>query len=414
MKKILILGGNYSTVDVVQTAKQLGYYTIVASNSEKGEAKDIADETLLVDLEDYESLVRYIKNNNVDGIMTGPSEFHTLNMIRLNKLTGLPSYVNEEQWNICQNKDSFKKLCRKYNVPSVPEYDANDVSIIPFPVIIKPVDGCSSKGITLCKSPDTFERDLNFAKEYSLTRTALVEKYIDSKGYGASARYIASNGIIKLSLVGDRYICDTEHAMISSVAIFPSKWTRRYIEKINDNVIEMFKSIGINNGTFFMQALPENDFYFHEMGLRLSGGLSYKITEPINGINDLKMMIKYAMGEEFASEEEIAAVDPYLHGKYAGILSIPLAVGKIDHIEGLEDIRKRPEITSIVEYYYEGGVVEEKYIGTLLQLYARFKFVTNTYDEIVSMINYIQDTLKITSDKGENMIYKYFDVNRLK
>ena len=107
MKKLLVLGGESSTVDVVKIAHELGYYVIVASRSEKGEAKDLADEKILCDLEDYDTLVSYIKTNNVDGVMTGPSEFHTLNMLRVCRLAGLRSYVTEEQWNQCANKELY-------------------------------------------------------------------------------------------------------------------------------------------------------------------------------------------------------------------------------------------------------------------------------------------------------------------
>ena len=46
MKKLLVLGGNYSTVQVVKYAKEKGLYVVVTSNEHTGEAKDLADETI--------------------------------------------------------------------------------------------------------------------------------------------------------------------------------------------------------------------------------------------------------------------------------------------------------------------------------------------------------------------------------
>lgn len=413
MKKLLVLGGESSTVDVVKIAHELGYYVIVASRSERGEAKDLADEKILCDLEDYDTLVSYIKTNNVDGVMTGPSEFHTLNMLRVCRLAGLRSYVTEEQWNQCANKELYKNNCRKHNVPCIPEYDPEKPETFQFPVVVKPVDGCSSKGIVMCNNIDEYREAKTHALSYSNAGKILVEKYIKNSGYGVSCWYVAYNGDIRLSLFGDKYNVDTERAMISAVSISPSKLIDDYVQRINPNVINMFKSIGVENGSLFMQAMPEEDIYFHDMGLRMSGGLIFKLTEPITGINDMRMMIRYAVGEEFSTTEEMEQVDPYLKGKYAVSFCVPLNVGTIKTIEGMEQISKIPTLTAITQYYHEGDTVTEDKIGTLMQHFARFKFVTESYEDIIQTIEFIQHTLKIVDIYDNDLVYKYFDVKRL-
>ena len=61
---------------------------------------------------------------------------------------GLPCYCTENQWNILQNKRSFKSLCEKHGLPVVPSYNITDDNIeanadtIDFPVITKPEDAC--------------------------------------------------------------------------------------------------------------------------------------------------------------------------------------------------------------------------------------------------------------------------------
>jgi len=74
------------------------------------------------------------------------------------------------------------------------------------------------------------------------------------------------------------------------------------------------------------------------MGLRLRGGLTYKLTEPLTGISDLRMMIRHAVGEEFSSQAEMDKIAPHLHGKWGGIVCIPLKAGTIAQIDGVEEI----------------------------------------------------------------------------
>ena len=62
-KKLLILGSNALTCDIVKTARELGIYTIVTDWNpiEKAPAKQIADEYWNNSLLDYDILVQKIK-----------------------------------------------------------------------------------------------------------------------------------------------------------------------------------------------------------------------------------------------------------------------------------------------------------------------------------------------------------------
>lgn len=227
-KKLLVLGGTAASLDVVRTAKSLGVHTIVTDNLQNGVSKKIADENALVSTCDYDGLLKLIKNKKVDGIFCGPSEFNIVNTMKICKLAGLPFYANEEQWELCSNKVKFKKLCRDYGVPVVPDYEIskeftkNDLDNIEYPVIVKPVDGHSSKGVSVCYTEEELKSAYNFALEYSSSKNIIVEKYIQNYGLGLSAWYIVNNSKIFLSLVGDRYIVDPSDGatLICALSLF--------------------------------------------------------------------------------------------------------------------------------------------------------------------------------------------------
>ena len=423
-KKLLVLGGTSASVDVIKVAKAEGIYTIVTDNLEGGVAKPLADEIANVSTADIEGLVKLVKEKQIDGVFCGPSEFNILNAIRVAKEADLPFYCNEEQWNMCADKESFKNMCRTYNVPCVPEYELDeetwdeDVKNIKFPVIVKPVDSCSSRGISVCYGAETLKEAYDYAMSFSSRKRVLIEKYINNN-IALAVRYLVYNGKVYLSLVNDRYTVGTKSgvAMISGFAVYPSLRTDEYIRTIDENVKRMIESIGVKNGSMFMQALidPEtNEIYFHEMGLRLSGGLTYKLTEPTTGINDMKMMIRYMVGEEFSSEEEIQKVDPYLGNHYTASLCVPLKTGKIMRLEGIDEIKNDQRVSDFVQYYKAGDEVLERMMGTLDQHFCRVKFVVDSYEALDEMVQWIQKTLIIRDENDEDMIYMYFDTNRLK
>ena len=420
-KKLLVLGGTSASLDVVKEAKRLGIHVTVVDDRKTGVSKEIADESYIVSTTDIDGLKKLIKEKHIDGAFCGPSEFNIINTMNICEASGLPFYATREQWNICSNKASFKKLCRKFDVPAVPEYQLTeeclpeDLDKIKYPVIVKPVDGRSSIGVSVCRNEEEVKAAIPLALKNSRSRKFIVEKFITSD-HGFGCRYIANDGEIYLSAVNDRYTVDTNggKAMISNVAIYPSKKIDYFIETINPKVIEMFKSIGIKNGTFFMQALiDDGQIYFHEMGLRLSGGLLYKIFKSTCGFSDLEMMIRCALGGPMCTEDEIEKIDPYLNGKFAAILCVPLKAGTIGSIKGLNKILQSKNIVDFIQYYQIGEEITEDKIGTLLQHFCRFKFIANSKNEIVDMIDKILNLLTIEDTEGNNMIYAKFDTKRL-
>ena len=423
-KRLLVLGGGLASYDVVKTAKAAGVYTVVADYYESGAAKEIAEEALTVSTVDIETLSQIIKDKKIDGVFCGPSEFNLQNALKLCNHAGLPFYATQEQWDLCSNKATFKDLCRKYNVPCVPEYHITDKFLeedlkkIVYPVMVKPVDSSSSRGIAVCQNQEELIKAYKEALKFSVQKQVIVEKYI-ANDIAFAARYLAYKGEIYLLLANDRYMVDPvgREALISGVAVYPSKLTKKYIESIDENVKKMFKGIGLKDGAFFMQALidPEDgQIYFHEMGLRLSGGLTYTITGSTTGINDMLMMIRLALGEEFCTTEEISKVDPYLNSKVAISLCIPLRTGIIGSIEGVDDCLSNLQLLDYIQYYHVGDEITPQKIGTLDQHFCRVKFLVEGYSEAAETINYIQNTIKINDTKDKNMIFMKFDTDRLR
>ena len=421
-KRLLILGGT-SGKDIVAQAKRMGVYTIVADLEDVNAAKRIADEGVVISTTDTDSLVSLIKEKHIDGVFSGPSEFNIQQVMKVCHVAGLPFYATKEQWDICQNKASFKDLCRKYDVPVVPEYKLSpdllteELAQVKFPVVVKPVDACSSKGLSVCFDESQLREAIPLAISVSETGRFIVEKCITSD-YGFGCRYIANNGEIHLSAVCDRYTVDEfdGKAHISAAAVFPSKKTETFIQDVNQRVIEMFKSIGLTNGTFFMQALVDQEddrIYFHEMGLRLSGGLIYSMLEASCGYNDVQMMIRFALGGPMATKEDLANIDPFMHGHFVGSLTIPLRVGTIGLIEGIEEVRSNPKVTGLVQYYKENDSIGPEIIGTLMQHFCRVKMMTSSIEEYQQLISWIQDTIQVRNVEGKDMVYRRFDVNRL-
>lgn len=403
-KKLLVLGGSASNVQLVHFAQEMGAYVIVADNQENRPGKKAANDSILISSDDYESLARYIKENSIDGVSTGAGEWNVINAMKLCKLAGLPYYANEELWNICQDKRNFKDCCKRYGVPVVPEYSIeHKPTEVDYPVIVKPVDGCSSRGISVCRNHEELEVAINDALSISNSTNVIIEKYVENGGVTIDAKYVAINGKYYLEAFGERYVL--ENGLITAISFYPSSYLNLFLKQVDPFIKQMFSALGYQNGAFFFQAIPDGDnIYIYEMGLRVSGGMIYNMTAAAGCNNVMKMLIHHSLTGEMCEDSDIATIDPLLNGKSATTLALPLKLGKIATIEGMDEVRKLEDIADITVYYSEGHECIQKHINTLDQLFARIMIVSETKDKLTELLLKIRDLVSVKDSKGNELI----------
>ncbi len=403
-KKLLVLGNSYSTVNVVKLAKKIGLHVTVTGLIPNGQAEAFADEYFRVDTTDYPSILRYIEENDIDGVMTGSGEFNIINMINICRLANLPVYATKEQWDICQDKRNFKDLCKKYGVLCVPEFEIDEVlKEEDFPVIVKPVDGCSSRGINVCYNVEDLEVAKQKALEASPSKKILIERYINNGGLTHVIKYVVVDGKFYMEVMGDRYVLN--NGLITAITFFPSKNTELFMRTVDPYVQNMFKSINYDNGVFFFQSLPEGDrIYTYEMGLRTGGGMTYKLTEATSGNNDLEMLIHYAITGQMCETKDLDTIDVNLKGKKAASMAMPLCLGTIGGVYGTDKVLNMDGVVNYTHFYEVGDTIVQKNINTLDQLFARVIVVKDSQKELMETLNKIRHTVSVKNTSGEEMI----------
>ncbi len=124
-KKVLILGGITHMIEVVETAKKMGLYTIVTDNNVGSPAKKFADKIYDINAADTEKLVDIVNREHIDGIFTAFDDIHTWNALKLCKKLNLPFYATNKNLAITSNKEKFKDFCQTFNVRIIEKYSSD-------------------------------------------------------------------------------------------------------------------------------------------------------------------------------------------------------------------------------------------------------------------------------------------------
>lgn len=421
-KRLLVLGGSRISCEIVREAKKMGIYTMVTDwyPIESSPAKQIADKHFMTSTADIEAMVQLIKDEEVDGVITGYTDSVLTYYAEICKQANIPCYGTKEQFEKLTNKNIYKKLCNEYGVPVIDEYSIIEENLtslkdynIKYPVLVKPSDGSGGKGVYICNNENELITSYKESLKYSQSKEILVERYV--QGEEVTVFYLLDDGEIYLSGLGNRHVKHNQEAVIPlPVAYtFPSTHLADYRQNVEPRVKEMFKSLDMKNGMVFMQCLiKDNECLVYDIGYRLTGSLEYKLLEEIQGFNPLEMLIRHSLTGQMTTGDISTKVTPNWE-QYGCNVSFLIRPGVIDKIKGLDKIHEIPGVIDAVLARVEGNEIPTTAVGTLQQIVLRVFAKTDNQDELEDILNQIYESLEVISDKGESMLLEGFDTKEL-
>ena len=416
-KKILFLGTNVGSVDMIKYAKANGAYTIVADflPVEKSLGKQLSDGNVLISTGDLEGLKEYIKAEKVNGVLAGVSEFNLLNAMTLCQYFGFPFYCTKEQWDQVENKENFRQLCLKYSVPTPKTIFVGDeipshlIPSINYPVIVKPVDGSASIGITICRDTQKLLSATEEAIQNSSAGRFIIEEFVEGEEF--AAHYTITNGKATLSSVDNRVPVAVHEGDVTTIPvarIYPSYFIDEYIQQVNHQMINLCQSLGLDTGILFIQGLynkKENRFSIFEAGLRCAGEAPYRIIERVNGISFMNNIVDYAL-LGYAHDFDATKEDPYLKGKVCCVTSFVSKGGRIGRILNYQETAN--SLKTIVDSecrYHDGDMTPNG--NTLRQILIRFVLICDSVEQLEEDVAFINSNVKVLDENGQNMCFTF-------
>ncbi|WP_339147762.1 MULTISPECIES: ATP-grasp domain-containing protein [unclassified Sutcliffiella] len=170
---------------------------------------------------------------------------------------------SEELNNIANNKVDTYNFFIENNILTPKVYNVQEINEITYPIVIKPFDGSSSKGVTIVKNV----RELSFFREY--IPNAMIQEYVVGKEYTVDVMLDFSGNIITIV---PRLRIETRAGEVSKGR------TVKDIEIINA-AKEVVEKLPGAMGCITLQCFKKDDgsIVFIEINPRFGGGIPLSI-----------------------------------------------------------------------------------------------------------------------------------------
>lgn len=296
----MIFGAGLNQLELIREAKGLGLVTVVVDPQEDPPGRVEADHFCRIDGKDYEATKAAAIKYGVSGIVTGQMEKPLRMMARLAQEMGFVSN-SPEVTERCLDKWLMKEALMAYRVPCArglllrPGEEVRLPEGVSYPVIIKPRDAFSSRGVYKCEDRSTVEKYIDESRSFSSTGDVIIEEFLSGKEYSVEA--LTWNGETTVVQFTEKFITpypktvEIGHLQPAGLDIA----TRMEVSAV---VRRALKALGVMNSASHTEVMvTEKGSFIIEIGARLGGDFigSY-LTRSSSGMSMDRAAVEIAMG----------------------------------------------------------------------------------------------------------------------
>lgn len=333
--KAFVLAGGLPQITLIQELKSRNITTILGDGSENALARPYADKFYQVNIFDIEAVRNIAVQEKVDFLITCCADQVLLVVAQVSELLGLPWYLDYNTAKLVSDKELMKKIFVENNIPTsryvvMDELDMSRIRHLQYPLIVKPVDAYSSKGVRKVHSREELISSFKDAVQISRTNTALVEEFFDGEEISVDI-FVVDGKVNILCVSNSEKIKDDGRFVIfrGRYPVHASGALLAEIQAVSQKIADAFR---IQNAPMLVQMITDGErVSVLEFCARTGGGMKYLLIRHSCGVDVIKAVVDMTMG----FKPDIEVCPPENH--YIVNDFIYCRPGVFSHLEGFEE-----------------------------------------------------------------------------
>ena len=398
--KALVLCGGVPQIALIKELKSRGIRTLLADMNENVGARPYADEFYKVSVLDVDAIRDLAREQKVDFLITVCADQVLQVVAQVSEDLGLPCYIDFETAENVSKKSYMKTIFAKNGVPTsqfviMDKLHTEKITHLRYPLIVKPVDAYSSRGVTKVTSPDDLQAAFDTAINISRSKNAIVEEFVEGDEVTVDA-YIEEGKAHVLCLT-NLYKIGEDGKFVINRSRIPAKVSNDIAKQIEVAVQRIADSFGLVNTPMLVQLITDGErISVVEFCARTGGGIKFLMIKKISGFDVVKAVVDLTLGnlphvEEFTPPKTIT-VNEFLYCNE----------GTLDHLEGFDGLLEEGIIVDYKQFKMSGA--EFGRINGSGDRVAYISIEADTYDELKKKHTIANSRVKAISTDGKDLI----------
>jgi formate-dependent phosphoribosylglycinamide formyltransferase (GAR transformylase) len=273
--RALLVGTSFSAVPLFHALEKYDLTLSVCGNIKSDPCHQYVKESFDINYADRAALLTLTQEQSFDFIIPSCNDYAYLACAWVAEKLGLPGFDDFQTSALLHNKNLFRAFTLQKNLP-VPRAhfihadQSRPVNDLPLPVLVKPVDSFSGRGVSKVTHDKEYHSALESALAASNDATVVVEEFVDGDLYSHSC--FISEGKIIYEVMADEYC--TIYPYQVNCSNIPSKLDRQIQRNISKTLQEMITTLNLKDGLLHTQLIVSgNQFWIIECMRRAPGDL---------------------------------------------------------------------------------------------------------------------------------------------
>jgi len=398
--KSLIIAGGLPQIELIKQLKERGYKTILADGSEAAVARPYADVFYHVDVFDIESIKRIAIDEKVDFLITVCADQVLLVVAKVSEMLGLPCYINYETGMNVSDKIRMKKIFKEYEIPTTDyvetdSLDYESIEYLKYPLIVKPVDAYSSKGVRKADNAEELKQYYKEAQLIGRSGRVIVEEFFYGEEISVDAFVV--NGKAKiLNVTNSDKVKDKDRFVIFR-GHFPAKVSQNVQLQIEEVAQKIAEGFGLVNAPLLIQLLVNEDqISVLEFCARTGGNMKYLLIKYASGVDVIGATIDITIGKtpdiSPKYERHNIVVNDFIYCE----------PGVFDHFEGFCELEEEGIINEFHPVRIKGTSMRG--VTSSSDRIAGMNIVADTVEEYNKKLCKINNSVKVIDVKGRDIM----------
>ncbi len=400
MKKALVLCGGIPQIALINELKGRGVYTILADMNENVKAKEYADKFYKVSVLDVEAIKQVAIDEKVDFLITVCADQVLEVVAKIAEELGLPWYIDAKTAENVSKKSYMKRIFWDNGVPTtkyviLDKYDAESVKELNYPLIVKPVDAYSSRGVRKVSNEEELKEAILVATDISRTKTAIVEEFFE--GDEISVDIYVEGGKANVLCLTNIYKIGEDGKFIINRSRIPADVSSDIENQISETVQKIATAFGLKDTPMLVQLISNGEkISVIEFCARTGGGIKFQMIKKFSGFDVVKAVVDLTLGDK-PHVAEIKKAEKITVNEF--VYCYP---GTLDHTEGFEELRCEGVIYDYSEFKMPGSSFGEiKGSGDRVAFYG---IEADTEEELKEKSRIANERIRAISTDGKDII----------